>query len=191
MFVHPCSRFLQRSLLSLLLILNLAASDVHGATYTVAADGTGDFLEVDNAVDQATCGDIIEVEAGEYDEVTIVHTASYPKECAGGLPLIIRAVDPVVDPWTSDPGAGDLSTACVVGTNPWDIECDRTAVAYVPRFRGTVSTTRPPLSIRPTTITVPYRRPFSIGASTSDPSSALKWRPSPSPIGVEPHVPSA
>ena len=62
-----------------------------GETWTVALDGTGHFMSIQEAIDQAHNGDIIYINAGEYVEDVTVHSKEGLKIIGAGMKKVFIA----------------------------------------------------------------------------------------------------
>ena len=62
-----------------------------GETWTVALDGTGHFMSIQEAIDQAHNGDIIYIKAGEYVEDVTVHSKEGLKIIGAGMKKVFIA----------------------------------------------------------------------------------------------------
>jgi len=71
----------------IILLLALAATIAHAATYDVKLDGTGDFSSIQDATDATADGDTIIVHPGTY----------YENICFNGKNIVLRSTDP--DDW--------------------------------------------------------------------------------------------
>lgn len=70
---------------------SLAITGVHAATLTVAQDGSGDYATIQEAIDAAAEGDIVEIAAGTYEEDISVGDLNAPPTMKNNL--TVRAAE--------------------------------------------------------------------------------------------------
>ena len=71
-------RQLKYNLIVAMLILGMWAAAAYGVTWTVERDGSGDFTVIQDAVDAASDGDVIEIGAGRFDEYETIWDDGVP-----------------------------------------------------------------------------------------------------------------
>jgi hypothetical protein len=84
---------MRKLLLLLFLVLGIVSAPVHGTTYLVKPDGTGDFYTIQEAVEAASDGDVIELANGIFTgecncdidyqgkSITVTSQSRNPKAC--------------------------------------------------------------------------------------------------------------
>lgn len=95
--------------------LSAFAMPASAATITVNPDGTGDYTTIQEAVDNAASGDVIQVEGGTYYETVYVSTSDVTIESANGETVnIVANKANGTDAFSYD---SSITTAPTVGAN--------------------------------------------------------------------------